>query len=145
MWILMQTPRFDLKFYWVWGYFSQTHQAGWSIHWPGWRSVCWAAAPTRRSRPPQWRCSWCWGEGWPPSPSSPSGRPAGGQSRHWTRMAHSAWSRTAGTPRCRSGPTGRPCQTVRPTPRSASTASGCRSSLEVEKGALKRWMGNHSY
>lgn len=95
-----------------------THQAGWSTRWPGCRTSCWAAAPTRRSKPPQWTCSWCLGEDWPPSPSSPSGQPAEGRSRRSTRMAHTALPHTAGTPRCRSGRTCHPCQTEHPTPRS---------------------------
>lgn len=122
-----------------------THQAGWSTRWPGCRTSCWAAAPTRRSGPPQWTCSWCLGGDWPPSPSSPSGPPAEGRSRRWTHTAHTALPHIAGTPRCRSGRTCPPCRTEQPTPRSVWTASGCRSSLGVETGALKRGEGKRFY
>lgn len=122
---------------------SPTHQAGWWTRSPGCRTSCWEAAPTRRSKPPQWMCSWCLGEDWPRSPSSPSGQPAEGRSRRSTHMAHTAWPHTDDTPHCRSGRTCPPCQTEQPTPRSVWTASGCRSSLEVETGALKRWKRNH--
>lgn len=116
---------------------SGTHQVDLLTRWPVCRTSCWAAAPTRRSGLPPWRCSWCWGGGWPPSPSSPSGPPAVARSPHSLRSARSAWPRTCGTPRCTSGRPCRLCRTVRPTPGSAWTASGCRPGLEAEMGALQ--------
>lgn len=122
----------------IFKYQAGTHQAGSLTRWPGCRTSCWAAALTLHSMPLQWMCSWCWGEDWPQSPFSPSGPPAGGQSRRSPRTARTASRRTSGTPRCRSDLPCLLCQMVRPIPRSVWTASGCRPSLEAGRGALER-------